>query len=111
MTTTTRAFKSVHTYVHARIDDLHRQAYRLAPVAAEEAAESGCTNLRPATGARRGRAWDLVEEALRLNRISENDELLTAEGLTRHSTEDSPEGKAATAARHARWALSQRSSL
>lgn len=68
-------------YIHDRINDLSAQAFRLAPRTAEEAADSGCTNRRPA-GPRQSAAWDLIAEAFRLNMISEDTAAIAAEGLT-----------------------------
>jgi hypothetical protein len=63
--------------VHARIDDLHRQARSLAPAVEASAADSSCTDLRP-TGPRQAKAWDLVAEALGWNLIADHAELVAA---------------------------------
>lgn len=54
--------------VHRHIDELCRRAVRLAPVVADNALDSGCTDVRPGNDRPRAqRAWDLVAEAHRLN--------------------------------------------
>ena len=77
--------------VHDRINDLHRTADRLALRVAEEALDSGCTNLtvreHGQLGPRQRKAWDMVAEAHGWNAISDDPELVAeAEQYERDGT-------------------------
>lgn len=65
----TRWYSAEHN-VHAAIDDIIRQAGRLAPRVAESALDSGNTDTKP-TGPVQAKAWDMVAYAHVLNAISD----------------------------------------
>jgi hypothetical protein len=67
---------------HAIVNDLHRRAAKLAPRFADETAEAGCTNLRPADDQpRRQQVWDMLAEALSWNLIADHADLVVAAKL------------------------------
>lgn len=66
-----------NTDVHDVINALTRKAHGLAPAVYESAMNSGCTDRRPDSGARRQLAWDLCQLGHDLNHISGQADYLT----------------------------------